>query len=100
QRPTCASPFPYTALFRSHLVAAAGDGEDVVTLELGMGRLAEMAEPGAGLVHHAHAAALGRHPDAVASVHVQRLDQVARKRGRVLDRKSTRLNSSHVKISY
>src|SRR5690606_3738200 len=89
RRPPPSTPCPYTRssdLERAqpHLVAAAGDGEDVVTLELRMGRLAEMAEPGAGLVHHAHAAALGRHPDAVASVHVQRLDQVARKRGRVL----------------
>src|SRR5690606_39638575 len=72
RRPPPSTPCPYTRssdLERAqpHLVAAAGDGEDVVTLELRMGRLAEMAEPGAGLVHHAHAAALGRHPDAVAS---------------------------------
>jgi hypothetical protein len=66
------------------LLAAPGDGEDLVAFHLREQRLAEMAETLAAGIHHAHAAAFARHPDAVAAVHVQRLQHVARQRGRIV----------------
>src|SRR3712207_9397913 len=83
RRPPRSTLFPYTTLFRSQFEVAAGDGvqdEVVVRLEeaqvgdvrgRGALRLARVAQARAGRAH-----------------------------GRDLDRKSTRLNSSHANISY
>src|SRR5690606_8825554 len=67
-----------------YLVAAPGDGEDVVALQLRMGGATVVLEAVAARVHDADAAALGGHPDAVAAVDVERLDQVAGQRGGIL----------------
>src|SRR5690606_41706473 len=74
--------FPYTTLFRSRCAPAPArrrdDGDTPALLRAAGGR----AEPRAG-------------------AHVQREPRGAREAGRGrIDRKSTRLNSSHVKISY
>src|SRR5690554_7293893 len=84
RRPPRSTLFPYTTLFRSLL----DDGEDLVE------------EPGVDL------GALGEGLDADAPA--QRRLELERAVGRAdggpleerLDRKSTRLNSSHVRISY
>src|SRR5207302_10833944 len=87
QQPPRASLFPYTTLFRS------GGGRR---------RLFPRA-PGS---HGAAAAAVARAAKAASLVHLRRPDSGLTPRRvfaavRILaDRKSTRLNSSHVKISY
>src|SRR5436309_9662426 len=70
RRPPRSTLFPYTTLFRSHAVPG---GE---------------REPGEGLDP------VALHTDPV------RVEMAEPGLGRVVDRKSTRLNSSHVKISY
>src|SRR2546427_1232976 len=71
RRPPRSTLFPYTTLFRS-------------------------------VQHHHTSARTGEHSDGVAEL--LRLDRCApelrAKRGEVVDRKSTRLNSSHSQISY
>src|SRR3712207_8328055 len=83
RRPPRSTLFPYTTLFRSPL------GEDADERPVG-------AAPGM--------AGAGAHACRVHPVeHVDDLDvrePVEPERGRVLDRKSTRLNSSHANISY
>src|SRR5690606_41020536 len=78
--PRLSPPFPYTTLFRSRADRAqpAGEGDRIVT-RLRVERHRERAEL---RVAGAPAVDVGDH-----EVHVE-------------DRKSTRLNSSHVKISY
>src|SRR5690349_23601811 len=83
RRPLTSTLFPYTTLFRSHF-----------------GRCHGVAEVPA---HHLAAARLGELGGAVGDR--DRLAAVVRRRvvddaRRPLDRKSTRLNSSHVEISY
>src|SRR5690606_42157646 len=97
-RPPCSPPFPYTTLFRSpaSLQGPASLARDVglPARAAGLAGRVELAPVAItqgfdraelGLV--AHLAAL---LDPVAEVQV----------GQIEDRKSTRLNSSHVKISY
>src|SRR3712207_8512208 len=87
RRPPRSTLFPYTTLFRSQLAAVCGVGQDVrdhAAHHEALRRVAERVDepvvPGAAPVGVAHE---GQPP-----------------RGRLLDRKSTRLNSSHANISY
>src|SRR3712207_7773745 len=83
RRPPRSTLFPYTTLFRSQLV----DPERVETRQrehhLGLGPQAGVGRPQHGQL------LLERHRE-----------RVALRPGLVLDRKSTRLNSSHANISY
>src|SRR2546430_13454854 len=95
-RPPPRSPlFPYTPLFRSgrgRLVV-----EDGLPGEAAVAGLPHPAGRGGGVVRErvaGHAAGPG---DAAAGV---RADGPVLERGQFLDRKSTRLNSSHSQISY
>src|SRR5690606_41834980 len=87
--PTTPTLFPYTTLFRSH--ASVRD----------RGGLRDPKErvpraPGALDLHLVSAVAQERHPGPLHAVSVDLLNlHLSRK-----DRKSTRLNSSHVKIQY
>src|SRR5436309_12593793 len=83
RRPPRSTLFPYTTLFRSHVDRHR------------CGRRRDEAE-----VPRAHRLPLDRH--ALAGQHLaERGDRLAHAReGPTEDRKSTRLNSSHVKISY
>src|SRR5438067_4874827 len=90
RRPPRSTLFPYTTLFRS---AAAFRGDLLVLL-----LLLQFVKPGA---KHAHS--LGAILDLrflVLLGHHQAGGQVRDAHGRIRDRKSTRLNSSHVSISY
>src|SRR3989442_6120408 len=92
RRPPSSTLFPYTTLFRSRLV------HDVQNLQT---RLAGLLER---LAHQ------GDGDPADLDIHLQRGNAGARpgitalqmdiKVGGITDRKSTRLNSSHVRISY
>src|SRR5690606_40320994 len=93
--PPCSSVLPYTTLFRSHL-HLLDDGAALLGLPLPDPleklRTTELVPVGAFLLQlslHHH---LGRDASVIGAWQPQRF--VA------LDRKSTRLNSSHVKISY
>src|SRR3712207_7274171 len=88
RRPPRSTLFPYTTLFRSAL-GHLGGAEQVGALEIGQkplvdGALAHQVH-GNRIVGHGNVLGLGAHagPDALE-----------------LDRKSTRLNSSHANISY
>src|SRR5690606_41021752 len=92
-------PFPYTTLFRSRLELGAGRALAVVVDEL------------AALERHALLDELAVEPLLVGelgatrlvaslSVGVRAAHLTLPCRSRAADRKSTRLNSSHVKISY
>src|SRR5438309_6369316 len=83
-RPPSSTLFPYTTLFRSH-VGQDDVGEHHVRIALD--RQAQGLRGGGG---DAHALEVGLHADR----HPQRF------RHRAIDRKSTRLNSSHSSISY
>src|SRR5207249_5534274 len=97
RRHRSSSPFPYTTLFRSNLLATLTGVENVALPLLLGGRprrearaLAQAALERVGLAQR------GDHfPDEMSGGEMQRV-AVAR----ALDRKSTRLNSSHVSISY
>src|SRR5690554_7254034 len=83
RRPPRSTLFPYTTLFRSRTV----EGE----LHLAV----------AGLLGLDDVTVVGRVEWAVLLQHVEREDDILRHdRLAVIDRKSTRLNSSHVRISY
>src|SRR5690606_41979487 len=90
-RPPLATLFPYTTLFRS---ADLDTGIHAALEHLGASLLVDLR--GGGFLQHLLVTALQR---AVAVIEV---DGVALAVGQHLDldRKSTRLNSSHVKISY
>src|SRR3712207_6986116 len=79
RRPPRSTLFPYTTLFRSAQVRAFGRAT---------GRLAKTDRLDAALIAH-FAEAIRPEPRPVAS-----------EQARGLDRKSTRLNSSHANISY
>src|SRR5258708_8703396 len=84
RRPPRSTLFPYTTLFRSHDVRDLGE-----ILALGYGHIVtHHLAPG----HHVHDLFEGEGPLE------QIVDMMAR--GEVVDRKSTRLNSSHQIISY
>src|SRR3712207_8835578 len=78
RRPPRSTLFPYTTLFRSELVGGDGDAEVAVGVVLGVGHV-DVELPDAG----------------------QRVEGPVERGGAAgLDRKSTRLNSSHANISY
>src|SRR5260221_9822926 len=86
RRPPRSTLFPYTTLFRSHPVSRhavlrfhGADGDGVIVSPF--------------VAHHAHAAHRQQHGEALP-------DLVIKSVGLHLDRKSTRLNSSHTVISY
>src|SRR3712207_7824518 len=85
RRPPRSTPFPYTSLFRSR-----------VDVEDGYGIRSDAEEDAAV---RAAAAALrdGPRPPFVG-IRIKSLEAATRRRG--VDRKSTRLNSSHANISY
>src|SRR5690606_41555251 len=99
-RPPRLPPFPYTTLFRS---AGAGAGEVAVD-EVGpeangiedLGAAVGLVGGDAHLGHHLEDPLVDR-PD-VAAERLVAVDPAVEP-GQQLDRKSTRLNSSHVKIS-
>src|SRR5436190_15947130 len=80
RRPPRSTLFPYTTLFRS-------DHDD-----------AEAGQREAGLADDERR--VEQHADRGEEQHAERVPQRQRVRRRLLDRKSTRLNSSHTVISY
>src|SRR5690349_21980293 len=89
-RPPRSTLFPYTTLFRSELDRSfddLADGAVRPTVALGWKSRQQLRVPlvAAGRLEQRVKVALGR---------------LARARGIEVDRKSTRLNSSHVEISY
>src|SRR5690606_40916344 len=97
RRPTRSSPFPYTMLFRSFALLRAEVSVHGVRELLDQNRDA-FGAPLAVPERHVHGDALGRSPVAEEDLH--RVADIALVGRVILDRKSTRLNSSHVKISY
>src|SRR5690606_41385404 len=93
QTPSDSTLFPYTTLFRSQPEAFSGDHRACTLVMEGMARGFDDALPWIGRVFFymplMHAEELSLQDECVA--HFEKL---------VRDRKSTRLNSSHVKISY
>src|SRR5207249_11669135 len=93
QRPTCYILFPYTTLFRSREISVFDretDGRQLHVCHVGLGP--ELPS----LPLHVHAARYGASER--ASKEIRNLEtSVIHTIG---DRKSTRLNSSHVSISY
>src|SRR5690606_40389244 len=96
RRPLRSTLFPYTTLFRSPDVPDQGEADDQ--------RQRRQNETGAGIGGHVDRLETFARPLIAARLHVppgvavmddRRLGVVV-----VRDRKSTRLNSSHVKISY
>src|SRR5690606_41003399 len=87
--------FPYTTLFRSDFLAFDAPHDVAV----GLRRTTPAVE-------HDGLALVGGHDDVLVvghdaqELHRQNLDDVVDVHHVALDRKSTRLNSSHVKISY
>src|SRR5438876_8529533 len=81
RRPPSSTLFPYTTLFRSHAAVAAGDDQvrQAVAIPVGEDRLGVAV----------------RRPDRLAVRF-----ELAGRAVAGLDRKSTRLNSSHPSISY
>src|SRR2546430_6006528 len=82
RRPPRSTLFPYTTLFRSAIVVAAGQGECVLAAGAGQ---AVVAQPGGVPAHRVERLGL-------PLWQVKCLEEG--------DRKSTRLNSSHSQISY
>src|SRR3712207_8644472 len=91
RRPPRSTLFPYTTLFRSRVLAvvAVDDLEDMV----------ELRKAALERAHGVAASAPRERPRADRERVGERLLRVAALR-RQLDRKSTRLNSSHANISY
>src|SRR5262245_64675448 len=84
-RPPCPTPFPYTTLFRSWALSAAGrNGEALAMSERAM----RLGSRDPSFLYHAGMVAL----------RAGRTDRTQGDHPR--DRKSTRLNSSHLGISY
>src|SRR2546421_4084114 len=82
RRPPRSTLFPYTTLFRSPVRPASA-------------RLLALAPLGTGIILR-----FAPVPDAVSSPRHGKGDETASGTGANLDRKSTRLNSSHDQISY
>src|SRR5207249_10168281 len=94
--PPLPPPFPYTTLFRSDLAARHRSTDD---------RPLQRPDPWRVQRRVTHATArlaLAEAPVAIITGQGAsfRTDQTSRENGRRKDRKSTRLNSSHVSISY
>src|SRR3712207_7680862 len=92
RRPPRSTLFPYTTLFRSHLA-----GEPHVRHDAGHQIGEFLALLGRERVHHSLRG--GRPARELVDQLVEGL-RVGREEVAVLDRKSTRLNSSHANISY
>src|SRR5690606_42113527 len=95
RRPPRSTLFPYTTLFRSHGVDAADGAQLGVARGDPLGRHARGAQ--AHLVAEQVRQQRGASRDELREAPGMRLGDVDARLG---DRKSTRLNSSHVKISY
>src|SRR5207302_6181987 len=91
RRPSRSTLFPYTTLFRSE---AAGEGDHVPGCRVGEG-IAQHAGRWGGTIGRETDNPVGRR-DAI----FEEFERGPPPDGRAADRKSTRLNSSHVKISY
>src|SRR5690348_17837653 len=90
--PPCPTLFPYTTLFRSQPDVPVGRLEKIDDLgQLALG----LIDPGNIIKRHANP--LGIDPPGLRTTEVP---QAAQTPGTTLDRKSTRLNSSHPSISY
>src|SRR5690606_41916168 len=87
--------FPYTTLFRSSVLSSC-----LVEPGLARHRLERLQAHGLVFVRVAHGGILLGLDDEPPLVAVLRGDPEHRKEVDTTDRKSTRLNSSHVKISY
>src|SRR5690606_42156893 len=87
---------PYTTLFRSQVRAFRRPRDRRGSC--GAGPLREVRNPGGPLTGDRFRELALSFPEAVESSHMDHPDFRVRKK--ILDRKSTRLNSSHVKISY
>src|SRR3712207_6982812 len=85
RRPPRSTLFPYTTLFRSQ------DGHDAKEAEAGVAR---------GLPHEKSEEHAGAEPDALHDHELLGTDLGRHAGDEQLDRKSTRLNSSHANISY
>src|SRR2546427_8530654 len=83
RRPPRSTLFPYTTLFRSLLQAVDRHDAD-----------------GAATLHQRHAAKAAHLPQRVRAQLARLLGKILSDQQRLLDRKSTRLNSSHSQISY
>src|SRR5947209_12931989 len=92
---SCAALFPYTTLFRSHLAEVA----DRELAALGDQRRGELVAHVRRCLRVAVAEA-HLEVDAVLAVELALLRDRQRGPELILDRKSTRLNSSHANISY
>src|SRR3712207_9100791 len=85
RRPPRSTLFPYTTLFRSHILVEDGEEDEVAQRHV---RLAGLQPLDQAVPHRAH-------------VGEGRLARGQREvPPRIVDRKSTRLNSSHANISY
>src|SRR5205807_9672756 len=91
--PPTSTLFPYTTLFRSHLSRAVELDPKISETHHNLGlALAAEQDYKRALFHFSEALRLNpRHPDAEKNIRQARA---------LLDRKSTRLNSSHLVISY
>src|SRR5690606_40458310 len=90
-QPARSALFPYTTLFRSRVSDAPGHIDEGQITELAIGTVQTCGELRRQLEDQARA--LGGE---LAEARIRHLGQLAL----LADRKSTRLNSSHVKISY
>src|SRR5207253_4632296 len=92
--------FPYTTLFRSKVGRATAGGIDGLGDVGGLAVDGTQLAPLVGVAHHDKRPALGVAARGGADRRVQDFgDQIIRNSVRLQDRKSTRLNSSHVAIS-
>src|SRR5256885_3029585 len=87
-RPPRSTLFPYTTLFRSTLIYVLQGDKEPVTAS----RIAAMMGQSNGQVHRQLQKLLDRK--------LVKRERVRNRQGRGQDRKSTRLNSSHLVISY
>src|SRR5690606_41970628 len=92
-RPPRSTPFPYTTLFRSHQAAGAFGGVPGQPLQRPAQPVPALLEPTLGLPVGPQRGGQPRRPHLLP----RRVQGVLHGGA---DRKSTRLNSSHVKISY
>src|SRR3712207_9392905 len=98
RRPPRSTLFPYTTLFRSVAdallqVAVRADGVDAVVERALAGRAVRVEQSPLAAGRH-------RHADGVAQALAERAGGGLHTGGVPVDRKSTRLNSSHANISY
>src|SRR3712207_8639604 len=91
RRPPRSTLFPYTTLFRSHPAAPFGDDD--------LGHAGQLRGPGGRQVARRGGRGGVRRVQLLSHVRCPPSSAVG-DRGKVRDRKSTRLNSSHANISY